>query len=68
VGLQYLGYQGVEERRRSATSPDQAGDPYGRLQRWGDALRQYNEGAKVHSSQRVTDLDLERIADFWLAQ
>ena len=50
----------------------QVGDLYGQMQRWNDALQQYEEGAKTFagdkskSSQRV--VYLRKIADVWLAQ
>jgi tetratricopeptide (TPR) repeat protein len=44
----------------------QVGDLYGRLQRWDDALRQYEEGAKANSRERIAYL--RKIADIWLSQ
>ena len=44
----------------------QVGDLYLRLQRWDDALEQYNEGAQANPKDKV--LYLKRVADVWLAQ
>ncbi len=44
----------------------QVGDLYLRLQRWDDALEQYNEGAHANPKDKV--IYLKRVADVWLAQ
>jgi tetratricopeptide (TPR) repeat protein len=44
----------------------QAGDLYLRLQRWDEALEQYNAGAKANPKDKV--VYLKRTADVWLAQ
>jgi tetratricopeptide (TPR) repeat protein len=44
----------------------QAGDLYLRLQRWDQALEQYNAGSRPDAKDRV--IYLKRIADVWLAQ
>ena len=51
------------------TFPDarlQVGDLYVRLQRWEDALHEYEAGANANSKQRVPYL--RKIADIWLSQ
>ena len=63
--------KGVVQRMvdASGTFPDarlQVGDLYGRLQRWDDALHQYEEGARADSKQRIAWL--RKIADVRLAQ
>lgn len=44
----------------------QVGDFYGRLQRWSEALEQYQAEAAAHPKQRL--VCLEKISDAWLAQ
>jgi tetratricopeptide (TPR) repeat protein len=51
------------------TFPDarlQVGDLYAKLQRWDDALHQYDAGTRVDSKRRIAYL--RKIADVWLAQ
>jgi tetratricopeptide (TPR) repeat protein len=51
------------------TFPDarmQVGDLYGKLQRWDDALREYDEGAKANPKQKVAYL--KKVADIWMGQ
>jgi tetratricopeptide (TPR) repeat protein len=51
------------------TFPDahlQVGDLYLRMQRWDDALEQYNAGVQASGKNKVTYL--KRVADVWLAQ
>lgn len=42
------------------------GDFYGRMQRWPDALQQYDEGAKANPKGKI--IYLKRTAEVWLAQ
>lgn len=42
------------------------GDFYGRMQRWPEALQQYNEGAKANPKDKI--IYLKRTAEVWLAQ
>ncbi len=63
--------KGVVERMVDdpKTFPDarmQVGDLYGRLQRWDDALREYDEGAKGDPKQKVAYL--KKVADIWMGQ
>ena len=44
----------------------QVGDLYLRLQRWDEALDQYNQGAQANPKDKV--VYLKRVADVWLAQ
>jgi tetratricopeptide (TPR) repeat protein len=44
----------------------QVGDLYLRLQRWDEALQQYNDGAQANPKDKV--VYLKRVADVWLAQ
>jgi tetratricopeptide (TPR) repeat protein len=42
----------------------QTGDLYARLQRWNDALHQYQEGARTDPKRRI--VYLKKVADVWL--
>jgi len=44
----------------------QVGNLYLRMQRWDDALAQYNDGARANPKDKV--VYLKRVADVWLAQ
>ena len=42
------------------------GDFYGRMQRWPEALQQYDEGAKANPKDKI--IYLKKTAEIWLAQ
>lgn len=59
--------QGMLDRPRNFPNARlQVGDFYAGLQRWNDALEQYDAGIKASPRQRV--VYLKKIADVWLAQ
>ena len=56
----------LDDPKTFPDAPLQVGDLYARLQRWDEALRLYEQGAKAGSKQRVAYL--RKIADIWLAR